>query len=37
MGRYYYPNPRDDPENANLPNVNRPETIQGLTITMLVS
>jgi hypothetical protein len=30
-------NPRDHPDNAHLPNVNRPATIQGVTITFLVS
>jgi hypothetical protein len=29
-------NPKSHPDNANLPNVNRPETILGVTIAFLV-
>lgn len=30
------PDPKQHPDNANLPNVNEPETILGLTIAFLV-
>jgi hypothetical protein len=30
-------NPRDHPDNANLPNLNEPATIIGVTVTFLVS
>jgi hypothetical protein len=30
------PDPAQHPDNANLPNVNEPETILGLTIAFLV-
>lgn len=36
MGYHFYPDPRQDPANAQLPNVNQPETILGVTISMLV-
>lgn len=29
-------NPRDHPDNANLPNLNQPGTIIGVTVTFLV-
>lgn len=32
-----YADPRDHPDNAHLPNVNKPATILGVTISMLVS
>ena len=30
------PDPKSHPDNANLPNVNRPATILGVSITFLV-
>jgi hypothetical protein len=30
-------NPRDHPDNANLPNINKQATIIGVTLTFLVS
>jgi len=35
MAYNFYPNPRDDPMNADIPNVNKPATIIGVTVTML--
>jgi hypothetical protein len=31
-----WPNPRDHPDNAHLPNINKPEALIGLTIAFLV-
>jgi hypothetical protein len=31
-----FANPRAHPDNANLPNINRPETIMGVTLAFLV-
>lgn len=28
--------PRDHPDNANLPHINQPETLIGVTVTFLV-
>jgi hypothetical protein len=36
MDSKIFADPRQHPDNANLPNVNRPETIIGVTVTFLV-
>jgi hypothetical protein len=36
MDSEIFADPRQHPDNANLPNVNRPETIIGVTVTFLV-
>jgi hypothetical protein len=36
MDSEIFADPRQHPDNANIPNVNRPETIIGVTITFLV-
>jgi hypothetical protein len=36
MDSVLFADPRQHPDNASLPNVNRPETIIGVTVTFLV-
>jgi hypothetical protein len=37
MNMSAFAHPEAHPDNANLPNINRPATIMGITITFLVS
>ncbi|KAF2123975.1 hypothetical protein P153DRAFT_142057 [Dothidotthia symphoricarpi CBS 119687] len=36
VSAYLYSDPRQNPDNANLPTINRPETILGVTITFML-